>query len=79
MAESVWYRNMGKQSGAVECFSTGHRYRTPNAYAADISLDADAQLLEPVKGIFFFFLLFIYLNRITMYIQNKKLIKPSRA
>ncbi len=52
MAESVWYRNMGKQSGAAECFNTGHRYRTPNVYAADISLDADAQLLEPAKGIF---------------------------
>jgi hypothetical protein len=41
MAESVWYQNMGKQSGAVECFGTGHRYRMPNVYAANISLDAD--------------------------------------
>ncbi len=52
MAESFWYRNMGKQSGAVECFSTGHRYRMPNAYAAEIILDANAQLLEPGEGIF---------------------------
>ncbi len=55
MAESVWYRNIRKQFGAVECFSTGHTTdtgRRMNAYAVDISLDADAQLLEPVKGIF---------------------------